>query len=170
MPNPTCTITGCAKLARSAKAALCPMHYHRQYRHGSTEAVAHKAGVTVSHGRRYRQTHDPKHPLAMRNGNVYVHRKVLYDTIGPGSHPCTWCGNAIEWGPKGTPNILIPDHINGYGDDNRPENLTASCMPCNTARSQQARSRALRDAGFWSVNDTIAALTKQHRRATIEAL
>lgn len=143
-----CTVDGCAKPARSATATYCPMHYHRVYRHGSTDAVAHEAGIKVTKGRRYRTTHEPNHPLAQRDGRVYVHRKVLFDTIGPGEHACHWCGTTVRWAPKGTPGILIPDHVNGYGDDNRPDNLVPSCMSCNTARGQQQRSDALRAAGF----------------------
>lgn len=32
---PTCNVDACDKRARSRKADLCPMHYHRQYRYGS---------------------------------------------------------------------------------------------------------------------------------------
>jgi 5-methylcytosine-specific restriction endonuclease McrA len=163
-----CTAPGCSKQARSSKAEYCPMHYHRLYRHGSLDAVASSAGVRTGKGRRYRVTHDPSHPLAMRNGFVYVHRKVLYDTIGPGEHACHWCGTIVRWAPKGTRGILVPDHLNGYGNDNRPENLVPSCMGCNTARGQQERSRALREAGFWSGVDTIAHLKSRGRRAQVE--
>ncbi|QJU52941.1 hypothetical protein SCB71_06365 [Herbiconiux sp. KACC 21604] len=166
---PACTAPGCSKPARSSKAAYCPMHYHRLYRHGSLDAVAHKAGVTASKGRRYRITRDPSHPLAMASGLVYVHRKVLYDIIGPGEHSCHWCGTTIRWAPKGTPGILVPDHLNGYGDDNRPENLVPSCMSCNITRAQQERSAALRNAGFWSANDTIAHLKHKGRKDPIQA-
>lgn len=34
MPNPTCTIDGCDKPARSPAADWCPKHYQRWYRHG----------------------------------------------------------------------------------------------------------------------------------------
>lgn len=165
----SCTVEGCDKPLRSARATYCAMHYHRVYRHGSPDAVSSQAGVTASLGRRYRQQHAPDHPLAMRNGQVYVHRKVLYDTIGPGQHTCHWCGTSIRWAPKGTPGMLVPDHVNGLGDDNRPENLVPSCVGCNNARGQQARSAALRDVGFWSGNDTVANLTTGARRPTIVA-
>lgn len=165
----TCTAPGCSKPARSARADYCPMHYHRLYRHGSLDAKASRSRATASHGRRYRTEFDPDHPLAMRNGYVYRHRKVLYDLIGPGEHACHWCGATVRWAPKGTPGMLVPDHVNGYGDDNRPENLVPSCMGCNTARGQQARSAALRAEGFWSGHDTIAQLRNGGRREPIDA-
>ena len=35
MEQPTCKAPGCNELARSRKADLCAMHYHRVYRHGT---------------------------------------------------------------------------------------------------------------------------------------
>ena len=39
MPNRTCTIPGCEKPARSARAEWCAMHYHRWYRYGDPGEV-----------------------------------------------------------------------------------------------------------------------------------
>jgi hypothetical protein len=143
------------------------MHYHRQYRHGDVNAVAHKSGVTASMGRRYRTRYAPTHPLASKHGIVYEHRQVLYDAIGGGVHHCFWCGTDVEWAPKGDPKELQPDHLNGDGADNRIENLVPSCRRCNTTRGIQARHDALREAGFWSVNDTIAELKSGGRAERI---
>jgi hypothetical protein len=164
-----CDIDGCEKPARTAAAAWCKMHYHRWYRHGDPHRVATEASVAVSHGRRYRSLYLPRHPLAGSGGRVYAHRAVLYDKIGPGPHPCHWCGALVDWLPKAHPNELQPDHLNGMGDDNRPENLVASCRPCNVGRGNQARGEALRAAGWWSRNDTISALRSGGRRAPIVA-
>lgn len=164
----TCTIEGCSKPARSAKADLCSMHYHRQYRHGDPQRTARGAGVTASKGRRYRTEYRPEHPLAMANGKVYAHRAALYDKIGAGSHSCHWCGASVQWdATRGDADCLNVDHLNGVGDDNRAENLVPSCPACNTTRGSQARSDALRAAGWWSGHDTIAALSKGGRRAKI---
>lgn len=164
MQNPTCTVPGCDKPARSRKAKLCPMHYHRWYRHGDVHRVAHKTGITASKGRRYRSRYLPDHPLAGKNGNVYEHRAVLYDKLGQGPHPCHWCDTELDWLPKGTPGALQVDHLNGIGDDNRPENLVPSCASCNTARGQQARADALREHGWWSRYDTVATLRSPAQR------
>jgi hypothetical protein len=72
------------------------------------------------------------HPLA-RWGELSEHRKVLYDTIGPGPHPCHWgCGRELDWG--GISGIIV-DHVNGDTLDNGPENLVPSCTSCNMQRA-----------------------------------
>lgn len=170
MTQPTCILGDCDKPSRNPKsAALCPMHYHRQYRHGSTDKVAHESGITVSLGRRYRRISATNHPLADKSGGAYEHRVVLYDAIGTGPHPCHWCSAEVDWLPKGDPRCLQVDHVNGDGADNRAANLVPSCGGCNTARALQARSEALRVAGWWSRNDTIAHLASGGRRPLVGA-
>lgn len=167
-PAPACTVNGCEKPARSAHAVYCKMHYHRWYRHGSVEVAAGKVPTpSVSHGRRYKTMPAKGHPMAGKNGRAYVHRVVLFDLIGPGTHACHWCGTSVTWAPKGTPGILVPDHLNGYGDDNRSENLVPSCMSCNSTRALQAKSDAMRAVGWWSNHDTIERLTRQQRKPRI---
>lgn len=157
MPNRTCSVPGCDKPSRSLNQPLCPMHYHRLYRHGSIDRTAHHGVVTASGGRRYRRRYMPGHPLAGSDGKVYVHRMVLFDSIGPGLHACHWCQRPVFWTlPKGKPNQLQVDHLNGMGDDNDPSNLVPSCPRCNTTRASQARADALRAAGWWSRHDTVA--------------
>lgn len=165
MPNHTCMLPECDKPARSNAGSLCKMHYHRQYRHGSTDKVATRSGVTASHGRRYVSKYVPGHPLAGSNGKAYAHRLVLFDAIGPGEHACHWCDVTISWDKtRGEDGVLNVDHLNAIGDDNRIENLVPCCVSCNTARGLQARSDALRAAGWWSGNDTIAHLNAPSQR------
>lgn len=39
------------------------------------------------------------HPLVTNDrGQITEHRVVLYDAIGPGPHPCHWCGKLLDWG------------------------------------------------------------------------
>ena len=158
MANPKCSVPDCDKPTRSGKALLCAMHYHRQYRHGDVNKTARDTRVTASGGRRYRWLYLPNHPLSHVGGRVYEHRAVLYDVIGAGPHPCHWCAASVDWLPHGEEGELQVDHLNGIGDDNRPANLVPACRPCNSRRAQQAKSDALRDAGWWSLNDTIASL------------
>jgi hypothetical protein len=169
MERRVCSVDGCEKPARSLSAEWCKMHYHRWYRHGDPHRVATDTLVTASHGRRYRSVYLPRHPLAGRGGKVYAHRAALYDKIGCGPHPCHWCAELVDWHPRGHPDELHSDHLNGVGDDNRPENLVPSCRGCNVTRALQARSEALRAAGWWSHNDTVAALRATGRRAAITA-
>lgn len=165
----TCSAPGCANTPRSGKAELCQKHYHRLYRHGSIERTARVGAPSVSKGRRYRLLYLPGHPLANpRHSRVYEHRAVLYDTIGPGPHPCRWCGVMLDWLPGVDPLAIHADHLNGYGDDNRPENLVPSCRNCNPTRGVQAKARALRGAGWWSRNDTIARLRAGGRVPEVE--
>lgn len=164
MPNPNCIVPECGKPARSSGSTLCPMHYHRQYRHGNVHMVA-SPEISVSHGRRYKTRHMKGHPLASKHNIVYVHRQVLFDTIGPGEQQCHWCAKPIAWFlDKTDPDSIHVDHLNSIGDDNRPENLVASCRACNSTRGLQRRADALRDAGFWSGNDTIAHLRNPEKK------
>lgn len=152
----TCSVPGCDKPLRSPGADWCAMHYHRWYRHGSVEKVAAKVRPQFP---RYRQTMRHGHPIAGKSGKVYVHRLVLFETIGPGTHPCHWCCRQVSWDlPKGQPDALQADHLNHDRLDNRPENLVPACGPCNTARGCHRRHELLVSLGFWSNNDTVAAL------------
>jgi hypothetical protein len=170
MSQPTCVIDGCEKPSRNkTTAALCKMHYHRQYRHGSTDRVATASGISVSMGRRYKRVGAKGHPMADASGLAYEHRVVLFDAIGYGPHSCHWCGVGVDWLPKGEPGELQPDHLNGDGADNRLVNLAPSCRSCNTGRASQARERALRAAGWWSNHDTIAGLRGYSRAPIVEA-
>jgi len=72
------------------------------------------------------------HPIADKSGQIKEHRKVLYDAIGPGPHPCHWgCGRMLKWGGC---TGLHADHVNGENLDNRIENLVPSCRSCNSKR------------------------------------
>ena len=157
MNNHTCSVPGCSKAPRSATADLCGMHYHRAYRHGSVHAKPQS--IKTGTPRKYRMKYLPNHPLAGSNGKAYEHRVVLFDEIGPGEHPCSWCGVALEWLlPKGSARNLLVDHVNEDKGDNRAENLVPACSSCNSARSMVRRSLELSKMGAWSVNDTIAGL------------
>lgn len=78
------------------------------------------------------------HPLAMGSKRqiAYVHRVVLYDSIGPGVHLCHWCGREVEWCAQGIRN-LVADHLDENRWNNAPENLVPSCRRCNSERSRR---------------------------------
>lgn len=75
------------------------------------------------------------HPLAA-GGAVPEHRQVLYDKIGPGEHPCHWCGKLLAWGGKGG---IHADHVDEDVSNNDPANLVASCLRCNWGRNRVYR-------------------------------
>jgi hypothetical protein len=75
----------------------------------------------------------PGHPLAMANGQAYIHRLTLYARLGPGSHPCHWCGTTTTWRARGE-RALTADHVNHDTLDNTPGNLVPACRSCNSSR------------------------------------
>ena len=98
------------------------------------QAKVRNAGKEPS---RYHYVRLPGHPLAGVDDRVSTHRRVLYDTIGPGPHACRWCGRVVEWRKDGlTPGALVPDHLDGDGRNNDPSNLVPSCQPCNMRRGR----------------------------------
>lgn len=91
----------------------------------------------------YPEINIPGHPLARANGNVRVHRAVLYDKIGPGKHPCRWCGKEVEWSARkqNTVNTLVVDHLDENIQNYSRENLVPSCIGCNALRKRGWRIR-----------------------------
>lgn len=90
-------------------------------------------------GTGYRAERGGDHPATWRNGVVSEHRKVLYDKIGPGPHPCHWCKRELRWdGPTGTGKLYV-DHLDFDRLNNAAENLVPSCMQCNIHRTPAVR-------------------------------
>lgn len=90
----------------------------------------------------------PSHPLATPSGRLLVSRRVLYDAIGPGPHPCHWCGTELRWmvqksaGVKG--NLLV-DHLDWDRFNDEPANLVPSCNSCNARRAAPGKRGAIGD-------------------------
>ncbi len=85
------------------------------------------------------------HPIAPPSGIVAVARLALYEKIGPGPHPCNWCGEPVDWILGLVPGCLVADHLNWDRNDDRPENLVPSCRTCNAHRAQKGNRPLLRD-------------------------
>jgi hypothetical protein len=78
------------------------------------------------------------HPLATRDDNrIFLYRYNLYEALGPGPHPCNWCGDTVEW-IRGSTRIgaLVVDHLDGDHKNNEVSNLVPSCQPCNVLRGR----------------------------------
>jgi hypothetical protein len=121
-----CSTEGCKNLANRVGLELCEACYGRLRRNGS---VARRGAKLRSKNKAGYISLIMDHPLASPStGCVYEHRKVVFDRVGAGPHPCYWCGKILEW------SRIVIDHLNEVKDDNRFENLAISCSPCNRAR------------------------------------
>jgi hypothetical protein len=87
----------------------------------------------------YERIYLPGHPVADASGHVRVHRAVLYAKLGPGEHACHWCGQLLQWDASGPLPRIETDHLNWFPADNRPDNVVASCTPCNRKRKNPYR-------------------------------
>lgn len=112
-------------------------------RHAYCDRECRSEGMRKMRTKTRRMRVDPSHPLAGKTGRFAEARAVLYDRIGPGPHPCHWCGQAVNWavGLIGQrPDTLIADHVNGDPLDDRPENIVPACGTCNGSRTQAIRT------------------------------
>jgi hypothetical protein len=134
-----CTIPGCDMNVRSSGTAYCEMHYGRFRRNG--HSGLRQIPLLRVHTQGYLQVFAPSHPLAKRQGRSreYQHRVVYYDHHGEGPFECNWCGKPVTW------KTMHVDHVNGDRQDNRIENLVASCPKCNSWRDEEKNLRALRN-------------------------
>lgn len=136
----TCLVVEGCQRRRAKRSRACSMHAERRRLHGvygpaEPMRADNGAGSTTSAG--YRILTGSAHPLAAAQGKVLVHRRVLYVKIGPGAHPCHWCGTVVVWRVgRIKADSLIADHLDEDRTNNAPENLVASCNPCNANRGR----------------------------------
>lgn len=97
---------------------------------------------TISPGG-YRQLYIPNHPLVPTVGMVMEHRAVLWSVLGPGTHPCHWCGRDLDWFATGSAKLIV-DHLDTNRLNNHPTNLVPSCKSCNSSRDTTAVSLGAR--------------------------
>lgn len=131
--NPLCVVEGCAN-PRSYRSGICNSCYYRQKRTGTLDRRVYRHRAITTHGYVVLTDTEP-HPLRIADKPMYEHRKVLYDHIGIGPHPCHWCGSMVNW-IKGrcTLGSLVPDHLDGNKQNNVPANLVPACNRCNATR------------------------------------
>lgn len=131
--NKPCSLNGCGK-ARYQGRSLCATHAMRKHRYGDSSESHDRTGRPWINSAGYIKRGLPGHLLADKQGAVYEHRAVLLDKIGPGTHPCNWCGTSVTWMDD-----LEVDHVNHVRDDNTADNLVPSCHSCNTRRALDRR-------------------------------
>lgn len=83
---------------------------------------------------------DKFHPLADKRGRVMAHRKIMFDLLGNGPHPCFWCGVELPWRTgrkvKGQPGLEV-DHLDADRSNNALSNLVPVCPSCQTKKGRQ---------------------------------
>lgn len=126
-----CVSEGCPN-ERVYRSGLCNSCYYRKRRTGTTDRRVYAYRSRHSSG--YVCIQQSDHPMSV-NGHVFEHRKVLYDAIGPGPHPCHWCQRLVDWiKGKCVDGAVVPDHLDGDKANNALTNLVPSCNPCNSRR------------------------------------
>lgn len=132
----------------------CGQPIHRQYP-GRIQRFCSRSCYYTSgpHGNRVEKTKGPRmkrapeHPLAPPSGLIAVCRIVLYDKIGPGAHPCRWCGKQVTWMPGSgvAPDALVADHLDWDQNNDSPENIVPSCFACNAHRTRRGNRQIIRE-------------------------
>lgn len=139
----TCSVNECLSPANRISSGLCEKHYMRLRRKGSTEDLKQKERTIHSQG--YVMIANKEHPLASGKPvgtRLYEHRVVFFDTYGGGDHSCHWCGIQINFSE------MHVDHVNAKKDDNRIENLVASCPKCNMGRCVDKMTKTMQERGL----------------------
>lgn len=128
-----CSIDGCTK-NRNQQRTVCNTHAMRLHRYGDYTDDRTRSGATWTHSHGYQVVSANGHPLAQNKGQIYVHRKTLWDAIGAGPHNCHWCSTEVEW-----MKTLEVDHLDSVTGNNDPSNLVPACHACNTRRGAHRR-------------------------------
>ena len=95
-------------------------------------------------GTGYKQRNQSRHPLAMANGKINIHRQTLWDHLHPDNPDpyttydhCHWCGWEIPWRthhPIASRYAINVDHLDTNKHNNNLQNLVVSCGWCNSNR------------------------------------
>lgn len=127
---------------RDKRSKYCSLACYKSAPRPKRDAVAH------------RSVRAPGHPVAPPSGITYAARIVLYNRIGPGSHPCHWCGRAVTWRPGGglKADALIVDHLDFDPANDDVENLAPSCNICNRHRLRNGGRAPIKDGELFLLN------------------
>ncbi len=148
-PRRKCTIDcSCGRHRPNSCPPGCGCNKHKplseEHKQRITDGIRRKSAGSYIHTSGYVVlTGHNGHPLAGAKGKLYEHRKVLYEALGDGPHPCHWrvlsgCGEcSLEWSE------IHVDHVDDNPTNNSPENLVVSCMACNRSRPRSLWWREL---------------------------
>lgn len=131
---PLCTHQGCARKVQFGRTDFCRGHLHHFMKSGEV-GIPENAGERLKQGRYLWRKEHVGHPICNSRGMTSVHRLVLFNAIGPGAHPCHWCGIEVEWRRGNYLGSLVVDHLDENRLNNRLENLVPSCTNCNSSRT-----------------------------------
>lgn len=146
-----CVFDGCEKFRVSH--GYCATHWERIRRHGDPSVVKRRqpSGRPSRTKGGYLLEQNKDHPLAGKSGQVLIHRRVLWDQIGPGSHPCHACGAAVTWGQP-RPARLEVDHLDGDRTNNDLSNLAVTCHICNDGQAERRKTHCVHGHEFTPEN------------------
>lgn len=121
-----CKIDGCCNQIMYKKDNVCQKHYFRKMRYGTYELTSVRK-YRIQNPAGYQKLYEPLHKLSDKDGYVYEHRMVYFDS-GKQVANCEICGTNIDW------KILHIDHIDKDVTNNNINNLRPTCRNCNTFR------------------------------------
>ena len=121
-----CKIDGCCGVVKYKRDGVCQKHYFRKMRYGTYELTTTKK-YRLQNPAGYQKLYEPNHPLSNKDGYVYEHRMVYYNS-GKSVDNCAICNRDINW------KTLHIDHIDKDVTNNNLDNLRPTCRNCNTFR------------------------------------
>jgi len=146
----TCCVVGCNQKPRSGYSAYCETHYYRIRRNGHLNLLPMSISHVTDNG--YIKIKTKTHPLSDIRGWISIHRVVLFNSIGPGKHPCHWCGKEVNFDSAYPKDLmaLVVDHVDCDKTNNDLSNLVPSCCECNLRRDKAKHKKATQDKiGVW---------------------
>jgi len=143
-----CKIDGCFNQIMYKKDNVCQKHYFRKMRYGTYELTSVRK-YRIQNPAGYQKLHEPLHKLSDKDGYVYEHRMVYFDS-GKQVANCEICGTNIDW------KILHIDHINKDGSDNRIANLRLATRNQNNQNRKQFSNNSSGHTGIrWHKKDKL---------------